>query len=61
MHIIEQSEKYDSTTLINLHSNSYSQELHYYPFVVSLDRCVGSALHSITYLIKYLFETKQKI
>ena len=29
-------------TLINLHPNEYSQELHYYPFAVNLDRCVGS-------------------
>ena len=29
-------------TLINLHPNEYSQELHYYPFAVKLDRCVGS-------------------
>ena len=29
-------------TLINLHPNEYSQEFHYYPFVVKLDRCVGS-------------------
>ena len=29
-------------TLINLHPNEYSQELHYYRFVVKLDRCVGS-------------------
>ena len=28
--------------LVNLHLNEYSQELHYYPFVVKLDRCVGS-------------------
>ena len=28
--------------LINLNPNEYSQELHYYPFVVKLDRCVGS-------------------
>ena len=28
-------------TLINLHLNEYSQELHYYPFVVNLDRSVG--------------------
>ena len=27
-------------TLINLHPNEYSQELHYYPFVVNLNRCV---------------------
>ena len=29
-------------TLINLHPNEYSQELHYYPFAIKLDRCVGS-------------------
>ena len=27
-------------TLTNLHSNEYSQELHYYPFAIKLDRCV---------------------
>ena len=26
-------------TLINLHPNEYSQEFHYYPFAVKLDRC----------------------
>ena len=30
------------STFINLHPNEYSQEFHYYPFVVELDRCVGS-------------------
>ena len=29
-------------TRINLHLNEYSQELHYYPFVVKLDECDGS-------------------
>ena len=29
-------------TLINLHPNEYSEEFHYYPFAVKLDRCVGS-------------------
>ena len=29
-------------TLINLHPNEYSQEFHYYPFAVKLDRCVES-------------------
>ena len=28
--------------LIYLHSNEYSHEFHYYPFMVKLDRCVGS-------------------
>ena len=27
---------------INLHPNEYSQEFHYYPFAVKLDRCGGS-------------------
>ena len=30
------------STLIHFHLNEYSQELHYYPFLVKLDRCVGS-------------------
>ena len=30
------------STLINLHPNEYSQEFRYNPFVVKLDRCVGS-------------------
>ena len=29
-------------TLINSHPNEYSKEFHYYPFLVNLDRCVGS-------------------
>ena len=29
-------------TLVNLHPNEYSQEFHYYPFSVKLDRCIGS-------------------
>ena len=27
---------------MNLHPNDYSQEFHYYPFAVKLDRCVWS-------------------
>ena len=30
------------STLINLHRNECSQEFLYYPFLVKLDRCVGS-------------------
>ena len=29
-------------TIINLHSNKYSQECRYYPFLVRLNGCVGS-------------------
>ena len=28
--------------VINLHPNEYTQELHYYPFAVNLDRCIRS-------------------
>ena len=28
--------------VINKHPNEYSQELHYYSFVVNLDGCLGS-------------------
>ena len=35
-----QKRKFQPT--INLHPNEYSQEFHYYPFLVKLDRCVGS-------------------
>ena len=31
-------------TFINLHPNEYSQEFHYYPFTVKLDKCVGSCI-----------------
>ena len=43
-------------TLINSHPNEYSQGLPYYPFVVNLDRCMGSfnALNDQSH-------TKQKI
>ena len=31
-----------SNQIISLHPNEYSEEFHYYPFVVKLDRCIGS-------------------
>ena len=36
-------------TLINLHPDEYSQEFHYYPFAVRLDRCVESS-NTLNYL-----------
>ena len=60
MRIMKQSEVYDLTTLINFHSNEYSQEFHYYIFVVKIDRCVGSC-NTLNDLIKYMFQIKQKI
>ena len=50
-------------TLINLHPNEYSQEFHYYPFSVKLDKWTGSCNTIIKYyysLIKYVFQVKQK-
>ena len=45
MRIIKQSSNQKcmtQPTLTNLHSNKYSQEFHFYPFAVKLNRCVGS-------------------
>ena len=37
------NQKYEiQTTIINLHPNEYSEEFHYYPYVIKLDRCVRS-------------------
>ena len=37
------NKKYEiQLTLINLHPNEYSQELHYYPFVIKFDKCAES-------------------
>ena len=30
-------------TLVNLHPNEYSQELHYCSFAVKIDKCFGSS------------------
>ena len=49
------------STLINLHPNEYSQNFHYYPFAVKLDRCVGILILLMDYLIKHVFQIKQKI
>ena len=49
------------STLSNLHSNEYSQEFHYYSFTVKLDKCLEVVILSTTYLIKYVFQMKQKI
>ena len=34
--------RFNLVFFINLHPNEYSQELHYYPFTVKLDKYVGS-------------------
>ena len=51
-------------TLINLHSNEYSTEFHYYPlllFAFKLDRCVGSCNTLNDSFNKYVFQIKLKI
>ena len=47
-------------TPISLHPNEYSQEFHYYPFAVKLDRCVGSCntLNDLFYNVCVLGKTK---
>ena len=42
MRFIESQKCMIQPTLINLHPNECSQEFHYYPFAIKLDRCVGS-------------------
>ena len=42
MRVVKQPEKQTQPTLISLHPNEYSQELHYYPFAINLGRCAGS-------------------
>ena len=42
MCILKQSEMHDSNYSHNLHPNEYCQGLHYYPFAIDLNRCVGS-------------------
>ena len=42
MCILKQSEMHDSNYSHNLHPNKYCQGLHYYPFAIDLNRCVGS-------------------
>ena len=39
MRLVKLSEIYIQPTLITLHPHEYSQEFHYYPFLVKLDRC----------------------
>ena len=48
-------------TFINLHPNEYTQELHYYPFAVKLNRYVGSCSTLSHLPNKYVFQTKGKI
>ena len=47
-------------TLINLDPNKYSQEFQCYPFVVKLDRCVGSfnTLNDLSNTVCVLNKTK---
>ena len=58
MHIVEQSEMYDS---IYLHPNEYSQEFHYHPFAIKLDRCAGSCNTLNDLSNKGCVQIKQKI
>ena len=48
-------------TIINLHRNEYIQGLHYYQFMVNLYNVSEIVKLLMAYLIKHLFQTKQKI
>ena len=48
------------STLINFRPNEYSQEFYYYPFGVKVD-VLEVAILLMTYIIKYVFQIKQKI
>ena len=43
-----------------MHHNEYSQELHYCPFAVKLDRCVGSCNTLNDFSNEVCVPTKQK-
>ena len=47
-------------TLINVSSNEYAQGLRYYPFAVNLDRCTGSWILLMIYVIEYVFQTNRR-
>ena len=48
-------------TFINLHPNEYIRGLRYYPFELIQIDVREVVILLITYLIKYVFQTKQKI
>ena len=47
--------------LINFHSGDYSQDFQYYLFAVYTNRRVEVAIFLTTYLMKHVFQVKQKI
>ena len=49
------------STLINLHSNEYSQEFHYYPFTVKLGQCFGRCTTLNDLFNKVYVPIKQKV
>ena len=48
-------------TFISLHPNEYSQEFHYDSFTVKLTNALEAVILSMSYLMKYVFQIKQKI
>ena len=47
-------------TLINLNPDEYNQELCYYPFLVSLNKCNEVVVLLLIHPTEYGFQTKQK-
>ena len=57
------NQKYEiQPALINLHRNEYSQELHYCPFAVKLERCVGigNTLNDLSNKVCVRYKKKKK-
>ena len=61
MFILKYSKFYIQPSLINFHPNQYTQGLHYYPFAVNLDKCMGSCNTLKDLSNEYVLQTKQKI
>ena len=55
--ILNHKPHFAGPTLLNLNSN----ELHYYPFMISLDRCYWSCKILMAYQVEYIFWMKQKM
>ena len=51
----------DHPTLITLPPNKCGQEFHYYPFAVNYIDVREVVILLMTYLIKYVFQVKQRI
>ena len=49
------------TTVVNLNTGEYNQELCYYPFMINLIDIMDTVMLLTIYQVKYMFQRKQKI